>query len=605
MSLKEGTQIIKDFIKTLPESAGVYRMLDEGGTPLYIGKAKNLSKRVINYTRPEVLPTRLQRMISLTKSMECIVTKTEAEALILEANLIKDLQPKFNVLLKDDKSFPYILLTADKEFNMMLKFRGKKERKGYYFGPFFSTQMVYTTLDVLQKAFPLRTCTDSTLNNRTRPCLEYHIKRCTAPCVGKISAEDYKIIEKQAKAFLSGKNSDLQQELAQKMQAASENMQYEKAAQIRDRINALTRIQNENKLTISGVLDTDIIAIYAEGSIVCAEVFFIRNGQNMGNRAYFPQYADGISVDEVMETFLMLFYRDNIPPPLLLTNIKLESANAVEDALGTIHNVRIKIETPSRGDKKNAVEMAFINAREAIRRKLAEDATQNKLFGLFAEKFEMAEVPEKIEVYDNSHNQGSAALGAMIVVTKNGFDKKQYRKFNIKTAQTNDDFAMMREVLSRRLERGKKENNLPDVILIDGGIGQLNAVAAVMEEQGVNNVKLIAISKGIDRNAGNEEYHQIGKPSFRLVHGSELAHFMQRIRDEAHRFVIGGHRAKKSKEIKKSQLDEVAGIGASRKKALLAHFGSVADIKNASVEDLMQVSGISRSMAEVIYNHFH
>ena len=604
MSLTEGIEIIKAYLPKLLPVPGVYRMLDEAGNPLYIGKAKNLPKRVVSYTKGELLPYRLQRMVSFTRSMEFTITNTEAEALLLEAQLIYKLQPKFNIDLKDDKSFPYILLTSDKEYNMLLKYRGKKQEKGFYFGPYFSAAAVYETLHAMQRAFPLRTCTDATLKSRTRPCLEYQIKRCTAPCVGKISLTDYQQIAVEAKAFLSGKNNSLQQELSVKMEEASNKMDYEKAAQLRDRIHAITRIQNEHKLTVSGLYDVDVIALNNESGLISIEVFFVRGGRNMGSRTYYP--AAGLTDAQTLESFIMLFYQGSAQPaPILLTNIEPENSEAVEEALGIMHGKCPKIEVPQKGDKHKIVQTALLNAREALRRKMAEDASTAKLLRLFAEKFGLESPPERIEVFDNSHNQGGDALGAMIVATPAGFDKKQYRKFNIKTAQTNDDFAMMREVLTRRYSRAKDENNLPDVALIDGGLGQLSAAKQVMDDLGVHSVKLIAISKGPDRNAGMEEYHMVGNPSFRLERGSELAFYMQRIRDEAHRFVITGHRGKAGKNLKKSQLDEVPGIGPTRKKALLQHFGSVNTIKEATVEQLITATGINRSMAEIIYNHFH
>mgnify|MGYP000320042791 CR=1 FL=1 len=604
MSITSGVEIIKGYLPKLLQVPGVYRMLDEKGEPLYIGKAKNLPKRVVSYTKTEALPYRLQRMVSLTCSMEFIITKTEAEALLMEAQLIRELQPKFNIDLKDDKSFPYILLTGDKEYNMLLKYRGRKSHKGSYFGPFFSAAAVYETLHAMQRAFPLRTCTDATLKSRTRPCLEYQIKRCTAPCVGKISKEDYEQIVQEAKAFLSGKNSSLQQKLSSQMEEASNKMDYEKAATIRDRIHALTRIQNEHKLTVSGLFDTDVIALNNESGVISIEVFFIRGGQNMGNRTYYP--TSGLTDAETLETFMMLFYQSSAQPaPQILTNIELENASAVEEALGIMHGKRPAIEVPQKGDKFKVVQTALMNAKDALRRKMAEDATQTRLLKMLCERFGLEAPPERIEVFDNSHNQGGDALGAMIVATPAGFDKKQYRKFNIKTAATNDDFAMMREVLTRRYAKAKDENNFPDIALIDGGAGQLSAARQVMDDLGVHQVKLIAIAKGPDRNAGLEEYHMVGKEPFRLERGSELAFFLQRLRDEAHRFVITGHRGKAVKNLKKSQLDEVEGVGPTRKKALLQHFGSVSSIKEATLESLMKVKGINRQTAEIIYNHFH
>ena len=606
MSLKTSVEIIREHIKQMPNSAGVYRFLDETGTPLYIGKAKSLPKRVASYTRPEALPYRLQVMISLTKSMKFDLCKSEAQALLLESSLVGELQPRYNILLKDGKSFPYILLTGDKEYNMMMKFRGKQVRKGQYFGPFVSAGIVMETLIQLQKAFPLRTCTDATLESRTRPCLEYQIKRCTAPCVAKISKEDYKEIENQLSKFLSGKTSDVQSELSKLMQEASEKMDFERAATMRDRIYALSRVQSESRMNMSSDTNLDAISFYIESGKICVEVTFIRNGFNYGNNSYFPTYHEGIEESELPQEFLMQFYQSNPVPKTIILNVPLADKEIIEEALGIKCGHKVEIELPQKGDKLALLKTGERNAQEALARRMAENATQKKLLKLFCEEFKLEAQPERIEVYDNSHISGTNSVGAMIVINEQGMDKKSYRKFNIKTAAGDDDFAMMREVLARRFARSKTEGwVLPDVVLIDGGAGQFSSVKQVMDDMGVSTVTLIAIAKGPDRNAGNEVYHMVDREPFQLRKGSELAYFMQRIRDEAHRFAITTHRAKRAKDFVKSGLDEISGVGAVRKKALLHHFGSVGAIKEANVKDLQAVEGINAKTAEIVYNFFH
>jgi len=590
----------------MPPKPGVYRMLDESGQVLYVGKAKNLAKRVASYTRPEILTYRIQKMISETRAMEIVISKNEAEALLLEANIIKELQPRFNILLKDDKSFPYILLTADKEYNMMTKYRGARKRDGQYFGPFPSAGAVNRTLNILQRAFPLRSCSDSVLNSRTRPCLEYQIKRCTAPCVGKISAAEYGQIVEDARDFLQGKTKFVQEKLVKNMQAASDATEFEKAAQYRDRIQVLNRIQSEQKMTMQNVSDADVIGLYREGQAVCVQVFFIRGGNNYGNRAYFPSNSAGMEEGEIIAGFLGQFYQSNHPAREIYVSHKIEDNTVIEDALENNAKYKVRISVPMRGDKAAFMKNVVMNAKDAMHRKMAENVAHTKLLKQFAERFKLPEMPERIEVYDNSHIQGSNAVGAMIVVSDEGFDKKSYRKFTIKNSNLSDDYDMMREVLARRFKRAKQENSaLPDVALIDGGAGHLSTAAKVMEELGINEVKLIAIAKGAERNAGKEEYHMLGEKPFNLEFGSQLAYFMQRIRDEAHRFAITTHRDKRSSDIKKSELDGIRGVGAARKKALLTHFGSVKGIKQAEIESLQEVEGISRNIAEMVYNYFH
>lgn len=581
-------------------------MLAENGEVLYIGKAKSLPKRVASYTRPEGLPYRLQVMISHVRAMDFHITRNEAEALLMESNQVKEIQPRFNILLKDGKSFPYILLTGDKDYNMMLKYRGKQARNGKYFGPFLSAGMVMKTLTQLQKAFPLRTCTDATLESRTRPCLEYQIKRCSAPCVGKITQEDYKKIENEAYRFLSGKTNDVQAELSIQMQEASERMDFERAALVRDRIYALSRIQSESRLNLSPDTNLDAIVFYTEAGKICVEVTFIRNGFNYGNNSYFPTSLEGVDETELPQEFIMQFYQSNPVPKAIITNMQVEDKEVIQEALQLKTGQFVEIDVPQKGDKLALIKMGERNAQEALARRMAENATQKKLLKMFCEEFQLPETPERIEVYDNSHISGTNSIGAMIVINENGMDKKSYRKYNIKEAAGNDDYAMMREVLTRRFARGKTEGGeMPDVVLIDGGAGQFSAVKQVLDDLGVSNVTLIAIAKGPERNAGNEEYHMAGRPPFRLKKGSELAYFMQRIRDEAHRFAITTHRAKRAKDLIKSGLDEIEGIGTVRKKALLHHFGSVGAIKQASVKDLQQVEGINAKVAEIVYNFFH
>ena len=606
MSVQDGVNIIKEHIGRMEEKPGVYRMLSEAGDILYIGKAKNLPKRVVSYTKPKDLPYRLQMMISLTRSMQFTVTKNEAEALLLEATLIKELQPKYNILLKDGKTFPYILLTEEKEYNMMLKHRGKQVIKGKYFGPFLSGGLVNKTLSYLQKAFPLRTCTDNVFESRTKPCLEYQIKRCTAPCVNKITKEDYKKLEKEARDFLSGKTSVVQAELAQEMQKYADEMQYEKAGMFRDRIYALSKIQSESRLNMPPDTFLDAISFYKNGDRVAVQVQFVRGGLNYGNDCYFPSNLDDLEPTEMAESFIMQFYQSSPPPKTIICNIKTENTEVIEDALSIRSEYKVAIEFPQKGDKAELLKRGELAAKDALSKRLMENASQQKLLKLLAEEFKLEKIPKRIEVYDNSHIAGTNQVGAMIVVDENGFDKKSYRKFNIREAAASDDYGMMQEVLTRRFARVAEEGfALPDIVLIDGGKGQFNAAKQIFEDVGIQGVTLIALAKGEDRNAGNEEYFIEGREPFRLEKGSELAYFMQRIRDESHRFAITTHRNKRSKDLTKSALDQIDGIGATRKKALLHHFGSVDAIKKASLKDLQKVEGVSQKIAEIVYNYFN
>jgi excinuclease ABC subunit C len=601
MSISHGIEIIKTAIAQMPQASGVYRMFAEDGEPLYIGKAKNLPKRVVNYTRTDALPYRLQRMVAQTARMEFIVVKSETEALLLEATLIRDIKPRFNILLRDDKSFPYIMLTQDLQFNMLLKHRGSTKRKGEYFGPFVSGLAVNKTLDSLQKAFPLRSCSDSDFNSRTRPCLEYQIKRCTAPCVGKISESDYAKIVAEARDFLRGKTAEIQKRLAAEMQAASDAEEFEKAAVIRNRIWALSKIQSDQKLNFSLDTNLDAIIYHKEAERACLHLTFIRNGMNNGNQSFFP---DNLPEDdgEALEEFIMLFYQKHAAPPLILLNKHLENAAVLEDALSTISARKVRIEEPIKGEKFQLLKFAEKAAQENLQRKLAESASHAKFLKMAQEQFALAKIPERIEVYDNSHIQGTNAVGAMIVVNTDGFDKKAYRQFNIKTTALGDDYAMMREVFSRRFRTGE---NLPDLVLIDGGQGQLSSVLEAVEGLPVSGVTFVAISKGEDRKAGREEYHMVDRKPFVLEYRSELAFFMQRIRDEAHRFAITSHRNKRSKDMQKSELLEIEGVGGKRKKDLLNYFGSVSAIKAAQLADLQMVQGISAKTAQKIYDSFH
>ncbi len=601
MSIASGKAIIKEVISQMPQKPGVYRMFAEDGEHLYIGKAKNLPKRVVSYTRTDALPYRLQRMVSQTARMEFTVVKSETEALLLEATLIKDLKPRFNILLRDDKSFPYILLTDDMDFNMLKKHRGKRKRKGEYFGPFISALAVNQTLDSLQKAFPLRSCSDSEFNNRTRPCLEYQIKRCAAPCVGKIEPMEYDKIVSEARAFLRGKTADIQERLAEEMAAASEAMEYERAGVIRNRIWALSKIQSDQKLNFPPDTNLDAVVFCKEAERVCVHLTFIRNGMNNGNQSFYP---DNLSEDddEALENFVMQFYQKHAAPPVILLNKKLDNKEIVEEVLSEISERKVKLEEPVRGDKYALVKYASKVALENLRKKLAESANQKRFLKMAQEQFAMAKMPERIEVYDNSHISGTNAVGAMIVATADGFDKKSYRKFNIKSNDIGDDYEMMREVFSRRFKRGE---NLPDLVLIDGGKGQLSSVMEAIEGLDTSGVTFVAISKGEERNAGREEYHMVGRKAFVIEYRSELAFFMQRIRDEAHRFAITSHRARRTKDIQRSEILEVEGVGGKRKKDLLNYFGSVAAIKDANVVDLMMVKGISAGIAQKIYDSFH
>ena len=605
-----GVEVIRRYQRTLPGQPGVYRMLDRKGLPLYVGKARNLKRRVAAYTKESALDNRLRRMVAATAAMEFVTTHTEVEALLLESNLIKKLKPRFNILLRDDKSFPYILITGDHPWPQIAKHRGARRRKGRYFGPFASAGAVNDTINALQRAFPLRSCSDSIFAGRTRPCLQYQIKRCTAPCVQRISPEDYGAIVEQADAFLLGRNHRIQREFSARMEAASDALDFETAAIYRDRIRALTQIQARQGINLPSLGDADIIAAWSQAEEICVQVFFFRGGQNFGNRPYFPAHAAGIELGAVLESFLGQFYAAHRPPKQVFLSHDIENHDLIEAALGVRAEGRVRLAVPRRGKKRTIVLQAEANARSALDRRMAESASQRKLLEGVARAFALDGPPRRIEVYDNSHISGSNPVGAMIVAGPEGLERGQYRKFNIKgDIAAGDDTAMMREVLQRRFGRLAREAGdaarWPDLVLLDGGKGQLSAAVAVFEEIGITGVALAAISKGPDRNAGREQFHLPGKPAFRLRDGDPVLFFLQRLRDESHRFVIESHRGRRSRRIGESPLDEIPGIGATRKRALLHRFGSARAVAQAGVEDLARVSGISRSVADTIYRHFH
>ncbi len=611
--IKTGHEVIAEALKTLDGSPGVYRMLDAESGVLYVGKARHLKNRVSNYARPTGHSPRIQRMISLTASMMFLTTRTEAEALLLEQNLIKQLKPKFNVLLRDDKSFPNILVSKDTDYPQIRKHRGAKRDKGSYYGPFASAGAVNRTLNQLQKAFLLRNCTDSMFESRTRPCLQYQIKRCSAPCVQRISQEDYAQSVEDAERFLKGKTSDVQAKLAKEMQEASDAMEFERAAALRDRIRAMTSVQTAQGINPRTVSEADIIALHLENGQACVQVFFIRAGQNWGNRDFYPRVGEYVDAAEVLEAFMGQFYDTKEPPPQILLSNEIENPDLMSQALSDKLGRKVELLVPQRGEKAELVDSALRNARESLGRKMAETATQAKLLRGLAEAFALDAPPERIEVYDNSHIQGTNAVGAMIVAGPEGFLKSQYRKFNIKGEELTpgDDFGMMKEVLTRRFKRllkedpERKQGLWPDLLLIDGGAGQVSAVAQIMAEHGVADIPMVGVAKGVDRDAGKEEFHRIGQRPFALRHNDPVLYFVQRLRDEAHRFAIGTHRAKRAKSVGATPLDDVPGVGAARKRALLAHFGSAKAVSRANLADLKAVGGISEALAEKIYAFFH
>ncbi|PCH72804.1 MAG: excinuclease ABC subunit C [Rhodobacteraceae bacterium] len=608
-----GHKVIQAYLKSLDGSPGVYRMLDAQARVLYVGKARALRARVSSYARPTGHSPRIARMIAATASMMFLTTRTEVEALLLEQNLIKQLKPKYNVLLRDDKSFPNILVAKDQPFPQIKKHRGAKKEKGTYFGPFASAGAVNRTLNQLQKAFLLRNCSDPMFESRTRPCLLYQIRRCSAPCVGKISEPDYARAVHDAEQFLTGRSTKIQEDLARQMAEASEALEFERAAGLRDRIRALTQVQGSQGINPKTVDEADVIALHMDTGQACVQVFFIRAGQNWGNHDYYPRAGVDVSKPEVMEAFLGQFYDKHDPPRQVILSDGIENDDLMVDALSQKAGRKVDIIVPLRGEKTDLVAGALRNARESLARRMSESATQARLLRGLAEAFGLEGPPARIEVYDNSHIQGAHAVGAMIVSGPDGFIKNSYRKFNIKgdDLTPGDDFGMMKEVLGRRFSRLLKEDPdrdkglWPDLLLIDGGAGQVSAVAEIMATHGVQDIPMVGVAKGVDRDAGKEEFHRVGQRAFALRHNDPVLYFVQRLRDEAHRFAIGTHRAKRSKAIGATPLDEVPGVGATRKRALLAHFGSAKAVSRADLPDLKAVDGISDALAQTLYDFFH
>lgn len=629
----KGAEVIQAFVKHLPNQPGVYRMINEAGDVLYVGKARSLKKRVTNYAQGRGHSNRITRMIAQTANMEFVTTRTETEALLLEANLIKRLKPRFNVLMRDDKSFPYILVTADHEAPAIFKHRGARSRKGSYFGPFASAGAVGRTINALQRAFLLRTCTDSVYESRTRPCLLYQIKRCAGPCTGEIDAEGYARLVSEAKDFLSGRSQTVKAQLSRAMQDASEDLDFERAAVYRDRLSALSHVQSHQGINPQTVEEADVFAIHHDAGMACIQVFFFRTGQNWGNRAYFPKADPSLAPGEILGAFIGQFYDDKPTPRMILVSNDFEDRPLLAEALSVRMERKVTISEPQRGEKRELVDQVLSNAREAHGRHLAETASQARLLEGLAETFALPRPPRRIEVYDNSHIMGTNAVGGMIVAGPEGFVKNQYRKFNIKSTDITpgDDFGMMREVMQRRFSRLIKDHGeegpnqpdsaddadpdaaaqsgmpaWPDLVLIDGGKGQMSAVRKILEELGIaGKITAIGVAKGMDREAGRERFFVEGKPDFTLPPRDPVLYFIQRLRDEAHRFAIGTHRARRKKEMIKNPLDEIGGIGPSRKRALLHHFGTAKAVSRAGVDDLIKVEGISEAVAELIYNHFH
>jgi excinuclease ABC subunit C len=635
-----GRAVIADHAKLAPSSPGVYRMIDAKGDVLYVGKAKNIRKRIIAYTRPTGYEPRIERMIAATAALEFVSTATETEALLLEANLIKRLRPRFNVLLRDDKSFPYILITADHWAPQILKHRGARSRAGNYYGPFASVWAVNRTITALQRAFLLRSCSDGFFESRTRPCLLYQIKRCSGPCTREIEFAEYGELVREANAFLSGKSQAVKDELAAEMEKTSGALDFERAAIYRDRLAALSAVQSHQGINPRGVVEADVFAVHQEGGFSCVEVFFFRTGQNWGNRAYFPKADRSLSAGEVLGAFLAQFYDDKPPPRCIFISHEIEERALLAEALSTKSGGKVEVSVPQRGEKKDLVDHALANAREALVRKLAETSSQRKLLALLVETFSLPRVPRRIEVYDNSHIQGSNAVGAMVVAGADGFQKNQYRKFNIRAADLapGDDFGMMREVLGRRFKRlmteapraapdapvgsdsvappaqadapgeGAEEEDFPpwpDLVVIDGGRGQLTAAQETLATLGIADVPLVAVAKGPDRDAGLETFFLPGREPFKLKPREPVLYFVQRLRDEAHRFAVGSHRLRRRRDIREAGLQEIPGVGPTRKRALLHHFGTLKAIERAAPADLAKVPGISAETARKIYDFFH
>jgi excinuclease ABC subunit C len=625
-SVKRGTEVIRRFWTTLPNAPGVYRMLDAKGDVLYVGKAKSLKNRVGSYARGQAHSNRIARMIGETASMEFVTTATETEALLLEANLIKQLKPRYNVLLRDDKSLPYILLTADHEAPQLVKHRGARKRRGDYYGPFASVWAVNRTINALQRAFLLRSCNDSYFENRTRPCLLYQIKRCSGPCTNEVSSEEYAGFVSEARAFLSGKSNAVKQRITEEMQQAAEELEFERAARCRDRLAALSAIQGVQGINTQSVEEADVFALDEQAGQFCVEVFFFRNWQNWGNRAYFPKADKSMSPEEVLGSFLAQFYDDKPAPRLVLLSHEIEDAELMAAALSTKGENRVEIHAPQRGERRQLIDYVLRNAKEALGRRLADTASQQKLLVSLGQAFGLSKAPRRVEVYDNSHIMGTNAVGAMVVAGPNGFMKQHYRTFNMKSEdlKPGDDYGMMREMLQRRFARLVKEEPKgpdgdtpggdpenfpawPDLVLIDGGKGQLEAARQALADVGVSedDVALVGIAKGRDRDAGRETFFKPGQPPFKMPPRDPALYFVQRLRDEAHRFAIGSHRAKRKREMVKNPLDEIPGIGPTRKRALLHHFGTVKAIQRAALEDLMKAPGVNAATARTVYDFFH
>ena len=607
-----GVAVIAAALKNLPGSPGVYRMLNRSGDALYVGKARNLKKRVAAYTQLGKLPERLVRMVTETAQLEVVTTHTEVEALLLEINLIKRLMPRYNVLLRDDKSFPYIMITGDHAAPQIAKHRGARARKGDYYGPFASAGAVHRTITALQRAFLLRSCADSVFATRTRPCLLYQIKRCSAPCVGRISLEDYAGLVAQARDFLAGRSREVQARLGVQMQAASDSLDFELAAALRDRLRALSVVQAHQDINVEGIRDADVVAAHQAGGHTGVQVFFFRGGSNFGNRGYFPSHDRNLPLPQVLAAFLAQFYANKPPPPLILVNELPAEADLLTEALSIKAERKVEILQPVRGARRNLIDNALANAREALARRMAENASQRHLLEGVQQALGLEQVPQRIEVYDNSHLQGRSPYGAMIVAGPEGFMKGAYRKFSIAgDVAPGDDYAMMREMLTRRFARVQKEDpdrergQWPDLVLIDGGAGQLSTAQGVLDDLGIDDVALCAIAKGPDRDAGRERFFLPGREPFSLELRDPVLYYLQRLRDEAHRFAIGTHRARRSADIARSPLDEIPGIGSKRKRALLLHFGSAKGVAAAGLTDLESVAGISKAVAKKVYDHFH
>ncbi len=607
-----GVAVLEAALANLPLSPGVYRMLDGKGDVLYVGKARAIRKRVAQYTQTARLPERLRRMVFETRRIEVITTASEAEALLLEANLIKKLRPRFNIVLRDDKSYPWLMVSDDHSHPQIAKHRGERRKGASYYGPFASVWAVNQTITALQRVFLLRTCRDTVFETRDRPCLLYQIKRCSAPCVDRISREDYGALVEEAKQFLAGEVPSIQRRLAAEMEAAAAALEFERAASLRDRIRGLTHVQGSSRINLDGVGDADVVALHMAAGQSCVQVFFFRGGRNNGNRPYFLTHAKAdITPEEVMASFLAQLYDDLPPPPLVLTSHEPPEAPLIAEALGLKAGRRVELHRPQRGDKRAIVEHAETNAREALERRLAESTAQGQLLEGVQRLLDLPERPERIEVYDNSHIMGAAAYGAMIVGGPSGFLKSAYRKFAIKEAKPGDDFAMMREVLERRFGRALKEDpartgeGWPDLVVIDGGQGQFSAATSVMEELGLHDIPLIAMAKGPDRDAGREWFFMAGREPFQLPPRDPVLYYLQRLRDEAHRFVIGSHRAGRAKALTKSELDDIPGVGPAVKRRLLNHFGSARGVRQAGETDLANCPGVGAGLARKIHQHFH